>query len=363
MQKEYKYPIALTQQFMMCGNPFRADTYKGCDFGCKYCFANARKGGFDRLRKGDFTDVIPSDMRLVENFFNGKSSALNKELAKHKVPLHLGGMSDPLQSAESKYLNTLRLLELSNKNRYPVSISTKASFLENEYFKFLDPAIHTFQLSLVSADEGFIRKFETNTPLPKERIEFARHLKARGFWVSIRIQPLIDINHALEVINATPFVDYYTIEHLKIPIDNKVVRNQIVDHLTEYNIELKATGRELEYAVKTKMTNIEKIRNMTKTPLGIGDNDLHELSDNLNCCGVDLMPEAFSGWLKYNAMCIGMSKSKDYWYPKATCSSCVNSRQRKKGWAYKDYVDDYIARYGKDDRQLDLYEAVDNLPI
>ncbi len=25
----YKYPIALTQQFKFCGNPFRIDLYKG----------------------------------------------------------------------------------------------------------------------------------------------------------------------------------------------------------------------------------------------------------------------------------------------------------------------------------------------
>ena len=45
----YKYPMALTQQFKHCGNPFRIDTCKGCDFGCKYCFANNRGGG---IKKG-----------------------------------------------------------------------------------------------------------------------------------------------------------------------------------------------------------------------------------------------------------------------------------------------------------------------
>ena len=43
----YKNPICITQQFRFCGNPFRIDMYRGCDFGCQYCFANARQGNFE----------------------------------------------------------------------------------------------------------------------------------------------------------------------------------------------------------------------------------------------------------------------------------------------------------------------------
>ena len=57
----YKYPIALTQQFRFCGNPFRVDLYKGCDFGCKYCFANSRNGGF----RADFDEAGTRTHTLV----------------------------------------------------------------------------------------------------------------------------------------------------------------------------------------------------------------------------------------------------------------------------------------------------------
>ena len=40
--KEYNNPLLHTSQFPMCGNAFRCDTYKGCSFGCEYCFANNR---------------------------------------------------------------------------------------------------------------------------------------------------------------------------------------------------------------------------------------------------------------------------------------------------------------------------------
>ena len=39
-RKAYGNPLLPTSQFVMCGNCFRADMYKGCAFGCDYCFAN-----------------------------------------------------------------------------------------------------------------------------------------------------------------------------------------------------------------------------------------------------------------------------------------------------------------------------------
>ena len=47
-----KYRILTAgNQFKFCGNPFRIDTYRNCDFGCKYCFANARQGKFGETNK------------------------------------------------------------------------------------------------------------------------------------------------------------------------------------------------------------------------------------------------------------------------------------------------------------------------
>lgn len=178
-QKLYEYPIGLTQQFRMCGNPFRIDVYKGCTYGCKYCFANSDNftsknnfmiSNFDKIERL-FYQAFESDKEYKN---------INIELLRHKVPLHLGGMSDPFQIAEAKYGLTYKLIELTNKYNYPMIISTKASSMPSKYWDILNPNIHAFQISLCGTSESWIRQFETNTPPPKYRINFMRQLNRGG---------------------------------------------------------------------------------------------------------------------------------------------------------------------------------------
>ena len=216
----YNYPMAMTQQFRHCGNPFRIDTYKGCDFGCQYCFANCRGGKFD-------TTFKVADMELVKRNFvkafdtDKETKNLTIELLRHRVPLHLGGMSDPFQKREFEYGATYELLQLTKKYDYPVLISTKTGELPQRYFDALDSRIHAFQISLISLKNDYVRQFELNTPLATERIAFINKLKDKGFWVGIRVQPLIDIEEAEELVKAlSPKVNYITVEHIKIGNDN-----------------------------------------------------------------------------------------------------------------------------------------------
>ena len=122
----YKKPICLTQQFRFCGNAFRVDTYRGCDFGCKYCFANSRNGNFS-------CNFDETSVEILDKFFakaletDKEYKDINVELLRNRVPLHLGGMSDPFQTREWDMGLTYHLIELSNKYNYPMSISTKTA--------------------------------------------------------------------------------------------------------------------------------------------------------------------------------------------------------------------------------------------
>lgn len=360
---KYQNQIQLTSQFRFCGNCFRVDTYRGCSHGCKYCFANNRMakgfGGMNNMQLGDH--------KAIENLFKAAFESkkpptdLSVELMRRRVPFHLGGMSDPFQPREERHQLTLKFLRLSKMFKYPVVISSKIGWEPTEeYFDVLDPALHTWQISLLGRDEGYVRKFETYSSTPDQRISFIKKLKEKNFWVAVRIQPLVDLDQADRVLkDLYGYIDYCTVEHLKLPKFNDKIWDTVLVHLSnDYKALLRSSPNKPEFELnsRVKLDNVLKLK--FKYPglkFGCGDNDLHEYSDSLNCCGIDTMPPAFENWLKYNSMYIKMTGDRSQWIPSCKINGCFLSDQLKKGWGYKDYVDAYYNTIYEDDRQLSLF--------
>ena len=340
----YTSPILLTQQFRFCGNSFRADTYKGCDFGCKYCFANYRFSF-----KGFKSDK--ADMTIFEKYITGKGTGLTQELINRKTPIHLGGMADPFQSIEQKEKCTLQFLEMF-KN-YPVSISTKTNYLTDDYFKLLDPKFHTFQISLISDNEETVKKFEDNAPTAKERIEFIKELKKRGFWVSVRVQPMVNVNETISLLKKlNGAIDYATIEHLKVSKTGNINERKELFKLIGNDAGLYRVRRNYyKLPTETIVKNIKAIKDEINIKIGCGDNECHELSDSKNCCGIDCMPESFNNWLKYNSMYILMTNDKTGFCPESKLYNCnipPNTFNRfKRNNDYRFYVDAYLKEVHK----------------
>lgn len=342
-KKVYGNCMSMTQQFRHCGNPFRIDAYKGCNFGCKYCFAtlNGRKNGHDFL-SADIDVIRKNFEKAFESDREYKNVTI--ELMKHRIPLHLGGLSDPFQSREAKEHITYEIIKLTKKYNYPMMISTKTAHIDDEYFEFLDPNIHAFQISLMSVDEDYIRQFESNTPSPNKRIEFIKKLKEKGFWVGVRLQPMSSLEQGKKVVETlSPIVNFITVEHVKIGNDTSYKK----ELFKMFNInpeDCYSQGREYELHTEIKRKNIEELKKISKCPIGCGDNDLHEMSDTNNCCGIDTINENFTNWLKYNSMYIKKTGDDTQWYPSNNCHSCFNGDCVKKGFNYKDYVDDYMSK-------------------
>lgn len=350
--ESYSKPLALTSQFRFCGNPFRLDFYKFCSFGCKYCFARNINGN------NDF-DMNYAKFEIVKNQFekafeNDKPTKnINIELLRRRTPIHCGGLADPFQPIEFELKLNYKLIELSNKYQIPLIFSTKACYLPDEYYKILDPKLHAFQISLIGVDDEFVKKYESNTPSPLERINFLKTLRSKGFWCSIRLQPMIDLEQGIKLAKMVDGIaNYLTIEHLKIPTDNKVIKEMFKDNINKYkrgNIM-----RHLELPKIEKIDNINKIMECCKkTIVGVGDNDLHFLSQSRCCCGIDTIGGGFDNYLKYNLTYFSTynivennkENLEELYIPKCSVRNCVNGDIRVKNVNdLKSYVEMYCSK-------------------
>ena len=358
MKTEYSSPIGLTSQFRFCPNAFRVDMYKGCGFGCKYCFSNITNAhghqGFGEAK-------IEKIKRLFSRAFESDedTNSLTVELLRNRVPLHCGGKSDPFQQREWDTGLTYKLIEISNEYNYPICFSTKTANLPDRYFNILNPDIHAFQSSILGLSDSFSKAWETNTPTPRERVEFVKRLRDLGFWCSIRIQPLIDIDEALSLVSYVGNIpSYITVEHLKLLADNNAalfklpkIYENIPFEKSPYNM------RNLEIREDIKISNIDRIKkeaNKNGVLVGVGDNDLHNLSQSRCCCGIDTINQYFSNYLKYNLIyfCTAKDNEIDFdslWCPVQSVSDCFYSEKGNK--VNPSYVEN-VNKYIKDNIEL-----------
>lgn len=351
----YTSPICMTQQFRFCGNPFRIDTYKGCSFGCTYCFAGTR------LAKNFDFNFKPADFRIIERAFHNAFETdkefkdVNIEMLRNRVPLHLGGMADPFQPEEFEHKVTYKLLELTKKYNYPVMMSTKTAHLPEEYFDVLDPEIHAVQISILGWDADYVKKLEWNTPTPQERMNFVKELKSRGFWVSVRIQPLIDFEEAKKVVENLPKdLNYLTLEHMKIPVMNKPVKEYLQKFVNMDDYYKPKQGINYEMKTELKLKHFEELEKMVDCPVGAGDNDMHHMTQSRCCCGIDTVNKNFDNWLKYNTtyFMTGEVNPEEIWTPEKSVKHVFNSKSQVPGYTYKDYVDAFIEKHGLSNEKI-----------
>ena len=100
--------------------------------------------------------------------------------------------------------------------------------------------------------------------------------------------------------------------------------------------------------------NIKELKkHLPNTLVGVGDNDLHYLSESRCCCGIDTINENFDNYLRYNLTYfttehLGKKIDEDekIWIPKCNCANFVNGDLRIKGvGGFKDYVDSYCSKF------------------
>src|SRR5579872_5405202 len=164
--------------------------YRGCEFGCKYCYARYTHE-FLELRDGrEFERKIFAKLGAPEHLRRELREARDKGL-----PIALGTATDPYQPAEKQFKVTRGMLEVLNEfEGLEFSITTKSVLIlrDLDLLKTLSQK-HSFSvhMTVITLNERLARLLEPKAPPPVRRLAAIRQLSGAGIPVSVNAAPIV----------------------------------------------------------------------------------------------------------------------------------------------------------------------------
>ncbi|MGA2694521.1 MAG: radical SAM protein [Terriglobales bacterium] len=173
------------------GVPFTwaINPYRGCEFGCKYCYARYTHE-FMEMRDG---------VAFEQKIFVKEHAAdlLRQELRQVKPgeSIAIGTATDPYQPAERRYETTRGILEeLALHEGLEVGIITKSNMIlrDIEVLRELGKRNRLFvHITITTVDEKLARLLEPRAPRPDLRLDAVRMLSESGLNVGVNCCPVI----------------------------------------------------------------------------------------------------------------------------------------------------------------------------
>jgi DNA repair photolyase len=163
--------------------------YRGCEFGCRYCYARYTHE-FMEMRDG---------MEFEQKIYVKQHAAdlLRHELRRVKPDesIALGTATDPYQPAERRYEVTRGILEEFVRHRgYELGIVTKSNFIVRD-LELLQRVAQSNKLSvhmtITTLDTDLARILEPRAPRPDLRLDAVRTLAQAGLRVGISCSPVV----------------------------------------------------------------------------------------------------------------------------------------------------------------------------
>ena len=191
---------SVTTQFRVCPIPFHFDTYRGCHYGCIFCFARdliefqrRNKNGKEQHQSYIEGNSPIGLQRWIDKVMASEYDYSKAELVafKERIPIKIGATSDPFPLVEREEHITYDCLKILDKYDYPVQISTKNPEVFLDYAsEFIDSNI-AFNVSCSFIDDDVARKIEVGAISPTKRLDAIRKLSEMGYRITVRLQPFI----------------------------------------------------------------------------------------------------------------------------------------------------------------------------
>ncbi len=163
--------------------------YRGCEFGCQYCYARYTHE-FMELRDGaEFEQKIYVKQHTAD--------LLRRELKKVKPgePIALGTATDPYQPAERRYEVTRGILEEFARHRgFELGIVSKSNLMVRDIELLREVARHnqlSIHITITTMNTELARILEPRAPRPDLRMEAVRQLSQAGLSVGVSASPVL----------------------------------------------------------------------------------------------------------------------------------------------------------------------------
>jgi DNA repair photolyase len=175
-----------------CENmPFRwtINPYRGCEFGCKYCYARYAHEFMELRDPMDFERKI-----FVKRF---DPIAFRKELERLPLrePVAIGTATDPYQPAERRYRHTRSILEVfANTAGLRIGITTKSDLVTRDIDVLTEVARRHYlsiHITVTTTDRALARLLEPMAPRPDLRLNAVRKLARAGLRTRVSCSPVM----------------------------------------------------------------------------------------------------------------------------------------------------------------------------
>jgi DNA repair photolyase len=174
--------------------------YRGCEFGCKYCYARYTH---------EFMEMRDPEQFEREIYIKQHAAWLLRQELKQVRPdeyIALGTATDPYQPIERQAKVTQSLLEVFAEQRgLKLGIVTKSTLIERDIDLLARIASRnhlTVHLTITTPDAKLARILEPRAPRPDLRFRTVERLRAAGLKVGVLCSPLMpgitDTPRALE---------------------------------------------------------------------------------------------------------------------------------------------------------------------
>jgi DNA repair photolyase len=165
--------------------------YRGCEFGCKYCYARYAHE-FMELR-----DPLQFERKIFAKHFD--AAAFRQELTRlpHGETIAIGTATDPYQPAERRFRVTRSILEVfATVAGFRIGITTKSDLVARDIDVLQEIQRRHYvgiHMTITTVDRELARALEPMAPRPDLRLAAVRKLNAAGIRASVFSSPIMPL--------------------------------------------------------------------------------------------------------------------------------------------------------------------------